>query len=120
MHETLREKNTQKHANYSLLRKLRTEGKITEEFEILISNLSLEEVIGLKLELAAKTTNGMLYGLPLWKSIPFITRDALLKFAISACKTYGDAASFLGIDKSYLKEMLKKYLRMVQLTVKSG
>ena len=48
--------------NYSLVNKLRKENKTTEEFEIMLNNLSLEEVIGLKLELASKNS-----------SFPFLT-----------------------------------------------
>ena len=37
---------------YSISNKLRKSGKSSEEFEIILNNLSLEEVIGLKLELS--------------------------------------------------------------------
>ena len=43
-----------KNKNHSLSKKLKQDKKITEEFEVMMNNLSLEELIGLKLELAAK------------------------------------------------------------------
>ena len=46
----------------SFSRKLRQEGKSSEVFEIMLSTLTLEEVIGLKLECASRLTNGKLYG----------------------------------------------------------
>ena len=39
-------KKAGKNQYYSLSKKLRREGKSSEEFEILFNNLSLEEVIG--------------------------------------------------------------------------
>ena len=40
---------------YSIANKLRSENKINERFEIMLSSLTLEEIIGLRLELAAKS-----------------------------------------------------------------
>jgi hypothetical protein len=102
-------KNETKHRNYSILRKLKNERKINEELEILLSGLSLEDLIALKLEIAAKPAGGKLYGIPLWKSTQYIVKDALLKFAISACKTHKDAASLLGIEVATLRESIRKY-----------
>jgi hypothetical protein len=95
--------------SYSIIRKLRREGKLPEEMEIFVSNLPLEDLIALKLEISSKPVNGKLYGIPIWKSIPFIVRDALLKTAISVCKTKVDAANFLGMDVDKMNNLLKKY-----------
>jgi hypothetical protein len=94
---------------YSIANKLKSEGKINEQFEVMLSVLTLEEIIGLRLELAAKTVNYKLYGLNIWHSIQDIVRDGVLKYAFSAARTKGEMASFLGIDKSVLKKLLKKY-----------
>ena len=94
---------------YSIANKLKSEGKINERFEIMLSSLTLEEIIGLRLELAAKTVNYKLYGLNLWHSVQDVVRDGILKYAYSASRTKGEAASFLGIDKSVFKKLLKKY-----------
>jgi len=102
-------KNETKHSNFSIIRKLKKERKINEELEILLSGLSLEELIALKLEIAAKPTGGKLYGIPLWKSTQYIVKDALLKFAISACKTHKEAAALLGIEVATLRESIRKY-----------
>jgi len=98
-----------KRKNYSLSRKLRRDGKTSPELEVAINSLSLEEIIGLKLEMASKSAGGLLYGLPLWYSLPLIIKEAVLLYAISACKTNLEAARFLGIDKVYLSGLLKKY-----------
>jgi hypothetical protein len=105
-----KKKRTQgKNRYYSLAKKLTKEKKITTDFEDMLNNLSLEEVIGLKLELAAKAAGGMLFGIPIWYSMQDITKDAVLKYACSATRTKMEAARFLGLDKKRLNELVKNY-----------
>jgi hypothetical protein len=94
---------------YSISNKLKSENKINERFEIMLSSLTLEEIIGLRLELAAKSVNYKLYGLNMWHKVPDMVKDGVLKYVYSAARTKGEMASFLGIDKSMLKKLLKKY-----------
>ena len=94
---------------YSLSNKLRDQHKLTSEFEVMFNNLSLEEVIGLKLELAAKAAGGKLYGVPIMKSLPDIAKEAAYNYALSACKTKREAASFLGIDLQTFYKLQKKF-----------
>mgnify|MGYP003627069803 CR=1 FL=1 len=94
---------------YSIANKLKEEGKINEKFEIMLSSLTLEEIIGLRLELAAKSVNYKLYGVNIWNSIPNIVQEGVLKYVYSAARTKGEMASFLGINKTSLKRLLKKY-----------
>ena len=96
--------------DYSISNKLRKDGKSSEEFEIIFNNLSLEEVVGLKLELASKSAfKGKLYGLPLWSSIPTIVKDAILKYAMSATRSKREAARFLGLNELVLKNLIRKH-----------
>ena len=95
--------------DYSLRKKLKKEKKITDDFEIMLSTLTLEEIIGLRLELAALYINNKLYNFPIYKSIKYITKEACLRFALSATRTYGDAASFLGMNESDLRKEIKKF-----------
>ena len=94
---------------YSIANKLKSENKIDEKFEIMLSSLTLEEIIGLRLELAAKCVNYKLYGIDIWNRIPSIVQDGVLKYVYSAARTKGEMASFLGINKASLKRHLKKY-----------
>ena len=94
---------------YSLRKKLKKEKKITDDFEIMLSTLTLEEIIGLRLELASSYINNKLYNFPIYKSIKYITKEACLRFALSATRTYGDAASFLGMNESDLRKEIKKF-----------
>ena len=75
----------------------------------MLSSLTLEEIIGLRLELAAKTVNYKLYGANIWNALPSIVQEGVLKYVYSAARTKGEMASFLGINKSSLKRLLKKY-----------
>lgn len=82
---------------YSVSKMLQREKKISPQFEIMLNSLSLEEVIALKLELASKASGSPLYGIPLWKNLVFIVRDAVIKFALSATRSKMEAAAFLGM-----------------------
>ena len=95
--------------NYSLIKKLRLENRSNDEFEIMISQLTLEELIGLKLELASKVLDGRLFGLPVWSSMHSIVQDAMLKWVYSASRTKAEAVRYLGINQSDFKELIKKY-----------
>ena len=93
----------------SFSRKLRQEGKSSEVFEIMLSTLTLEEVIGLKLECASRLTNGKLYGFNLWSNIVDLTKEALYNAAISIAKTNREAAIILGINIQTFKGLKRKY-----------
>jgi len=94
---------------YSLSKKLRREERSNDEFEVMLSQLTLEEVIGLKLELASKTLDGRLFGLPIWASLHSIVQDAVLKYTFSASRTQGEAMRFLGLKKVEMHKLLRKY-----------
>jgi len=95
--------------NYSLRKKLRREKRTSDDFETMVHNLSLEELIGLKLELAASHINNKLYNFPIYKSLRYIVKEACLHFALSSTRTHGDAASFLGMRESELNKEIKKF-----------
>jgi len=98
-----------KNKYYSLSKKLRREERSNDEFEVMLSQLTLEEVIGLKLELASKTLDGRLFGLPIWASLHSIVQDAVLKYTFSASRTQGEAMRFLGLKKVEMHKLLRKY-----------
>lgn len=94
---------------YSILNKLRKEKKINKEFELVISNLSLEDIIALKLELSTRPVSNRLYGLPIWENLLRITQEAVLKYAVSATRSQGEAMRFLGLAKTNYGPLIKKY-----------
>jgi len=94
---------------YSLRRKLRREKRTSDDFEAMLHSLTLEEVIGLKLELAASHINNKLYNFPVYRSIRYIVKEACLHFALSSTRTFDDAASFLGIRPGELRKEVQKF-----------
>jgi len=96
----------------SLLKKFRQEGKLSEEVEIAINNLTLEELIAIKLELSTRTQKTPIFALPLWKNMDKIVKDALLKFAISTTQTTSEGARIIGLDiKSFRKAVKHFHIR---------
>ena len=98
-----------KNNEYSLRNRLKKDKKITDEFEIMLSTLTLEEIIGLRLELASSYINNKLYNFNIYKSIRYITKVAVIMFALSSTRTMKDAASLLGLKESDFRRELKKY-----------
>jgi len=106
----IKKTNSGKNKSYSLSKKLREQGKSNEELEVYLSNLSLEEVVSLKLEIATRDLlKGKFYGFPVWQSLKYIISDAVLKYALSATQSKREAARFLGIPEKTLIELVKKY-----------
>ena len=101
--------SSKKQNNYSFISIMRQKKRINENFMNTLSSLSLEEIIALKLELSIQNINNKLYNFPLWQSMPNITRDALLRYAMSACHSKRDMARFLGIPINKFGDILKKY-----------
>jgi hypothetical protein len=94
----IRRKNKGKNKHHSLINKLKKENKIDDKFQSTLSSLTLEEVIGLKLEQSSKILNGRQFGLPLWRTLDFIVKEAVMKWVISASRTDIEAARYLGLD----------------------
>jgi hypothetical protein len=95
--------------DYSVSKKLREDKKSNDYFEIMIGNLTLEELIALKLELSYKNLDFPLYGFPLWRSTPYIIKDAILKCALSINNTKKQARLFLGLQQGPFWRAMKTY-----------
>lgn len=105
-HTMIKKDNVRK----SISKRLREENKSSVEFEILVNRLTLEELIWLKLELSAKSfVKNKFYGFPLWQTIPKITKEALISFALDAASSKRDAARFLGINEDYINKLIMQY-----------
>ena len=98
-----------KNKNYSIINKLRKDKKSNDEFEIMLNNLSLEEVIALKLELSSRSFSKRMYGIPLWSNLINVVQDAVLKYALSATRTQAEAMRMLGLKESNMHELRKKF-----------
>jgi len=93
----------------SILKKLRKEERIDEGIEIFINDLTLEELIAVKLELSATTLKSPLYGIPIYNHLKDIVEDAVLKFAISNTASTTEASRFLGIGLETFGKAVRKY-----------
>ncbi len=98
-----------KNKNYSIINKLRRDKKSNDEFEIMLNNLSLEEVIALKLELSSRSFSKRMYGVPLWSNLTNVVQDAVLKYALSATRTQSEAMRMLGLKESNMHDLKKKF-----------
>jgi hypothetical protein len=105
----MKKSNYNSSKEYSISKVLREEKRSNEYFEILLNNLTLEEIIALKLELGYKAVGFPLHGFPIWKSTNYIVKDALLKYAVSATESKREAVRFLGISPLLFFKLLKKY-----------
>jgi len=104
-----KKKKPTKYQNYSIIKKFKSENKITNSDLNTINNISLEDLIAIKLELTTRYLCGKFYGMPLWRIIRLTTTDALLKTALSISRTKKEGARFLGIDYSDFNKLIKKY-----------
>ena len=95
--------------SYSISKVLRKENKSDAKLEMMLSNLSLEEIIALKLEISSRSVGNRLYGLPIWNNMSHIVKESVLKYAISATKTKGEAMRFLGLKPVDFGKLMKKY-----------
>jgi len=95
--------------NKSIINKLTYNNLISNDLLVLISNLTLEDLIAIKLELACANLKYRLYGLDIWRRSDYIVKEALLKFAISTSKSKIDAARFLGLTYSEFSAQYDKY-----------
>ena len=102
-------KKVNKFKNYSFISIMKGKKGINNDFLNVLSNLTLEEVIALKLELAIKLTKHKFYNFPLWKALPSICKDAVLRYTVSACQSKRDGARMLGIDIREFNKLLKRY-----------
>lgn len=94
---------------YSISKKLRQDGKLNDELEVALNNLSLEELISLKCELASKQLSGRLMGMPLYSVITSVTREALIKYALGSTESNVEAAALLGLDEKHFITLKSKY-----------
>ena len=95
--------------NKSIINKLTHEGVVSQDLLVLINNLTLEDLIAIKLELSCALVRNKLYGIDFWFNSCYIIREALLKFSISVSKSKKDAARFLGLDLREFNTQYKKY-----------
>tara|TARA_R110002020_G_scaffold124200_7_gene281160 strand:- start:189 stop:554 length:366 start_codon:yes stop_codon:yes gene_type:complete len=104
-----KKKSRSKYERLSISKLLRNQKRTTVEFEVMLSQLKLEEIIGLKLELASQSIGGKLYGLPIIRAMTSVAQEASLYYVLSAAASKREAARFLGLNKVEFEKLIKKY-----------
>tara|TARA_B100000131_G_scaffold158582_1_gene153755 strand:- start:240 stop:581 length:342 start_codon:yes stop_codon:yes gene_type:complete len=98
-----------KYKNYSIISELKKLNKIDDQFVFLVEGLTLEEIIGIKIELFSRHLNYKLFGFPLWKSVPNMVKDALIKISFKLASNKSEASRMLGVDLKDYKKHLKQF-----------
>ena len=93
----------------TFISKLKNEDRINENVLNIVSDLTLEELIGIKIEMASRLFRGKLYGIPIWITMPRIVKEAMLHVAINSCKTKTDMCTLLGITLEQFNNILEDY-----------
>lgn len=66
------------------LRKIRQHNRLSNELEELLSSMSIDQLVTLKLELITESLGGeKLYGFRLWQFVANMVQDAVLRYAKS-------------------------------------
>ena len=93
----------------SLSNTLKKQGKTTSLFEVQVAQLTIEDLLALKLELSAMSFNGKMYGFPVMQNITNIVRESVIKFALSVTPSKNEASDLLGCTQEELNNYIKKY-----------
>ena len=94
---------------YSYVNVLREQGKLNEQVETAIHNLTLEDLIVVKLELSTRTQKSPLFGMPLYDMLETIVAEAMMKYAVSVTTTPSEAAASLGIALDTLRKNMHQF-----------
>ena len=100
---------TSKTKHKIIINKLKDNNLVSDDLLVLVNNMSLEDIIALKLELSSRIVKNRFYGFDVWRNSKFIVQEAILKFAISATESKKDAARFLGLNYHTFLKLTKKY-----------
>ena len=93
----------------SIIKNLKEKKILNEELETLISQLALEELIMLKLEISSRKLGNRLFGFPIWKNIDYIIKDSIIKFAVNRTSSIREAAAILNTRPALIKNFIYKY-----------
>jgi len=102
-------KNFGLNKEYSIIKSLKSKGKIDKNFLSKMDNVSLEDLITIKLELAVKAAGGYLYGLQILRSVDNLVKEAVYNFALSSTRSKVEASRLLGLDIKTFDKRLNKF-----------
>ena len=94
---------------YNYKKELLEKRKIDKDFLKKLNLLTLEDLIFLKLDAASEGLNGKLYNFPILKFSSDITKEAVVRYALSATSTKKEAALILGLRRTELNRLIRIY-----------
>ena len=86
----------------SIVKKLKEDCKVNDSTLQFIHNLTIEELLSVKIELAAKAVGRCYYGFSIWKSIFSIVEQAIYNSASKLCTSRQEIKEFLGVTEKQL------------------
>jgi len=95
--------------NHSIISQLKNLNKIDDQFVFYIENLSLEELISIKLESTLRSLNFKFFNFPLWHNTHKIVSEALVNAAINLSNNNSEASRLLGLDLSQYRNYLAEF-----------
>ncbi len=95
--------------DFNYINNLLKQKKVDKEFINKVKLLTIEDLLYIKLQTMSNSLRGKLLGIPVYKFLDEICKEAFVRYAISVCKNRRDACVMLGINKSYLNRQMKKY-----------
>ena len=105
----MKNKQSNLYREYSGIKILKSKGKIDKNFLSKMDNVSLEDLITIKLELAVKAAGGYLYGLQILRSVDNLVKEAIYNFALSSTRSKVEASRLLGLDIKTFDKRLNKF-----------
>lgn len=93
----------------SFIKILREHGRIDDATLSQISQLDLEELVAVKLEMACLDTQGRVFGIPLIAHLKTIIEGGIIKFAIHSCTSRMQARRFLQATSRRFESTLEKH-----------
>lgn len=97
----------------SLIHRLKSQGRLSPEFEAGLHRFSLEELIAMKLEATCRAGKlPVMLGVPVFRMFHTLCRAAVFRWAMSIAKNDEEAAQILGIDMNqYWRYQRRYYIR---------
>jgi len=95
--------------DFTVSKALRKRGKSNEYFENILSRLTIEELVALKIEVSMRDANTAFMGLPIYRNITRMAKCGALLAAIGASSKISHPYSILGMNSNEFKYLVKKY-----------
>ncbi len=95
----------------SLIEELKNKGRVDSNTVDMISSLSFEELIGIKIETVAALACGKVYGFRLAQILPKVTKDAVMNYIVRQNITNRAGGMLSGYNENYIskyKSLIRK------------